>query len=350
MFSFANPEYLYLLLLIPVIVFLYFLARIARKKNLRLYGKKGVLLHMMPDVSKYKPWIKLTLELIVLALIVVILARPRAGSAKKTEKVKGIEVMIALDVSNSMLASSSDDPNGVNRLQKAKMMLEKVIDKLNNDKVGLIVFAGNAYTQIPITNDYVSAKMFLNDINTNMVPTQGTAIGAAIKLAMNSFTGNAKSQKAIIVITDGENHEDDAVAMAQEAKKKGVQVDVIGVGSTKGGPIRQSDGSFMKDDNGNVVTTFLNDKMAQEIAAAGGGVYVSGMAPDVVTTVNDQLSKLAKSDLDTTVYSQHDEQFPVFAWLALAFIIIDMLVIDRKNSWLRKINFFTKENKDEKVK
>lgn len=350
MFSFGNPEYLYLLLLLPVIVALYWLARRARSKNLKIFGQRIVADELMPDVSKYKPWIKLTLELVIVALIIVILARPRAGSKTEVTKVRGIEVMLCVDVSNSMLASSTDDPKGVSRMQRTKLVMERVIDKLRDDKIGLIVFAGNAYTQMPITTDGVSAKMFLNEISTNMVPTQGTAIGAAIKLAMNSFTDNDKSQKAIIVITDGENHEDDAVAMAKSAKEKGIQVNVVGVGTVKGSQIPIGGGQLMKDDNGNVVTTRLNEQMAQDIATAGGGVYVPGNASDAVSTLNDQLQKLAKSDLKSVVYSQHNEQFPMFAWLALLFVVINVFVDESKNSWLRKYNFFTKDNKNEKDK
>ena len=348
MFSFGNPEYLYLLLLLPVIVALYWFARRKRAKNLKIFGQQMIKEELMPDVSKYKPWIKLTLELIVLALVIVILARPRAGSKTEVTKVRGIEVMLCVDVSNSMLASSTDDPKGVSRMQRTKLVLDRVIDRLKDDKVGLIVFAGNAYTQMPITTDGVSAKMFLNEINTNMVPTQGTAIGAAIKMAMNSFTDNEKSQKAIIVITDGENHEDDAVTMAKNAKEKGIQVNVVGVGTVKGSQIPIGGGQLMKDDSGNVVTTRLNETMAQDIATAGGGIYVSGNATDAVSTLDEQLQKLAKTDLKSVVYSQHNEQFPVFAWLALLFIVIDVFVVESKNSWLRKYNFFTKETKNEK--
>ncbi len=350
MFSFGNPEYLYLLLLLPVIVAIYWLARKARANNLKKYGQKVVMEDLMPDVSKYKPWIKLSLELLAVALIIVILARPRAGAKMEVTKVKGIEVMLCVDVSNSMLASSTDDPQGVSRMQRTKLVLDRVIDKLKDDKVGLIVFAGNAYTQMPITTDGVSAKMFLNEISTNMVPTQGTAIGAAIKLAMNSFTGNSKSQKAIIVITDGENHEDDAVAAAKEAQKKGIQVNVLGVGTAKGSQIPVGNGQLMKDDAGNVITTRLNEKMAQDIAAAGGGVYVSGNATDAVSTLDDQLQKLAKTELKSVAYSQHNEQFPVFAWLALLVILIDVFVVDSKNSWLRKYNFFSKGESNGKSK
>lgn len=350
MFSFGNPEYLYLLLLLPVIVALYWLARRARAGNLKKYGDKMVMQELMPDVSKYKPWIKLTLELIAVALIVVVLARPRAGSKTEVTKVRGIEVMLCVDVSNSMLASATDDPKGVNRMQRTKLVLDRVIDRLKDDKVGLIVFAGNAYTQMPITTDGVSAKMFLNEISTNMVPTQGTAIGAAIKMAMNSFTDNDKSKKAIVVITDGENHEDDAVEMAKKAQEKGIQVNVVGVGTVKGAQIPIGGGQLMKDDEGNVVTTRLNEKMAQDIATAGGGAYISGNATNAVSLIDERLQKLAKTDLKSVVYSAHNEQFPVFAWLALIVILIDVFVVESKNSWLRKYNFFTKESKNENDK
>lgn len=345
MFSFANPEYLYLLLLIPVIAVLFLWSRAKRKKSIAKFGRKAVVETLMPDVSTYKPWIKLTLELLALAAIVIVLARPRAGARTSTTTTRGIEVMVALDVSNSMRASCSDNPDDMSRLERSKMILEKLIDKFENDRVGLIVFAGNAYVQMPITSDYLSAKMYLSNINTNMVPTQGTAIGAAINLAMNSFSKNKKCQKSIIVITDGENHEDDAVGAAKEAAKNGIQVNVVGMGATNGAPIPMSNGGYLKDDNGQVVTTFLNEKMASDIAAAGKGVYVSGAAGDALETLQDSLNKLAKSNLSQVTYSQRDEQFPIFAWIAILLIIADMLVSERKNSWLKKYNFFTKDGK-----
>ena len=345
MFSFGNPEYLYLLILLPVIIALFWFARRARAKKLQKFGQYIIADELMPDVSKYKPWIKLSLELIILALVIVILARPRAGARTEVTKVRGIEAMLCVDVSNSMLASSTDDPKGASRMQRTKLVLDRVIDKLREDKIGLIVFAGNAYTQMPITTDGVSAKMFLNEISTNMVPSQGTAIGSAIKLAMNSFTKNEKTQKAIIIITDGENHEDDAVAMAKEAKEKGIQVNVVGMGTVRGSQIPLENGQLMKDYDGNVVTTRLNETMAKDIAIAGGGLYVSGNSTDAVKILDEQLQKLAKTELETTVYSAHNEQFPVFAWLALIFVIIYLFVGDSKNSWLRKYNFFSKDNK-----
>lgn len=345
MFSFANPEYLYLLILIPVIFGHFLLSRMIRAKNIKKYGNPALLEAQMPDVSKYKPWIKISIQLVALALIVIILARPRAMGNSKAEtiNVQGIEVMVALDVSNSMLASSTDDPNGISRLQQAKLLLEKLIDKLGNDKVGLIVFAGDAYTQIPITADFVSAKMFLSNIEPSMVPTQGTAIGAAIKMAANSFTADDKIQKSIILITDGENHEDDAVEAAKDAHDKGVQINVLGVGTPKGAPIPiGGKGNYMKDESGNIVITQPNEQIAQDVANAGKGIYVSGTNRDALNVLDARLKELSKSNISKNVFSPNDEQFPVFAWVALALLICDIFVLDRKISWLKNINFFSK--------
>lgn len=349
MFSFANPEALYLLIIIPILLVFFFLTRIARKKRLERFGNISILKGLMPEVSEYKPWIKTSIQLFAIFIIIIIIARPKAITEKEAENVKGIEVMIALDVSNSMLASSTDDPHGVSRLQKSKLLLEKLIDRLDNDKVGLIVFAGNAYTQIPITSDFISAKMFLNEIDTDMVPTQGTAIGEALQLALNSFTPNEKSQKAIVIITDGENFEDDAISMAKEAESKGIQVNVIGVGTSKGSLIPLGkNGQFLKDENGQTVVTKLDEKTAQEIAKAGNGVYVSANNSNAVSLVDNQLNTLAKSNLKKNTYNKHDEQFPIFAWIALIALLCDILVLDRKISWLNNINFFSKDEKKNK--
>lgn len=344
MVSFAYPILLYLLLLIPIIVLLHLWAKIAQRKRLLRFGRIDILSKLMPDASKYKSWIKLSLQLIALAAIIIVLARPRAGAKEETSTVKGIEVMIALDVSNSMLASSNDDPNGISRLDRAKYLLEKLIDKLSNDKIGLIVFAGEAYTQLPITSDFVSAKMFLNSINTEMVPTQGTAIGTAISMAINSFTPDETTQKAIIVITDGENHEDDAVGVAKSAAEQGIQVDVIGLGSGKGAPIpiNAKKGLYLKDSTGKPITTYLNDNMAKEIAQAGNGIYISGNSSSAIGDIDAQLETLEKSDLERVVYKSSAEQFPVFAWIALIFLILDIFILDSKNALLKKINFFSK--------
>ncbi|MYM12267.1 vWA domain-containing protein [Muribaculum intestinale] len=343
MFSFANPGLLYLMFALLAVAGLFLWARYTRRRRLRLYGNPEVLAGLMPEASRYTPALKLVLQLVALATLVIVLARPRAGAKEEVSEVQGIEVMVCLDVSNSMLASSTDDPRGVSRLQRAKLILEKLFDKLGNDKVGLIVFAGDAYTQLPVTSDFSSAKMFLSSISTEMVPTQGTAIGAAVDMAVTSFSPDEDVHKAIIVITDGENFEDDPVAAVQAAAKQGIQVDVIGLGSAKGAliPIGR-DGQFLRDDNGTPVTTRLNEEMARKIAEAGDGIYVQGASSSVVKDIDEQLKTLATSSLEKVTYKASAEQFPVFAWLALAFLIADMLLPERKIGWLKKFNFFGK--------
>ncbi len=342
--TFAYPYLLYLLLLIPVLFGLWYWARVSRKAKLRRYGQLKHLEPLMPDASKYMPAVKISLELLALAALIVAVARPRAGEKEEVENTSGIEVMIAFDVSRSMLASASDDPNGVSRLQRAKYILNRLIDKLDNDKVGLIVFAGEAYTQLPITTDFLSARMYLDEISTDMVPTQGTAIGTAINMSINSFSTDEDINKAIIVITDGENHEGDAMEMAQYAKSLGIEVDVIGVGSLKGAPIPIDSrrGEFLHDASGAPVTTYLNEAMAKEIAKAGNGTYINGSSSKAVDQLIGQLDKIKKSDLKHVSYKASDEQFPVFVWIALILLVIDMCVLPGKISWLRKFTFFSK--------
>lgn len=344
MFSFAYPTLLYLLLLIPAIIGLFLLGRFSHRRKLQRYGMDSVLQPLMPDASRYKPWIKISLQMVALAVLIVALARPRYGEKEEVEESRGIEVMIAFDVSRSMLASANDDPNGISRLLQAKHLLEKLIDKLHNDKVGLIVFAGEAYTQLPITSDFVSAKMYLNSLNPEMVPTQGTAIGQAISMAINGFTPTDDMQKAIIIITDGENHEGDAVDMARRAKELGIQIDVLGVGSGKGAPIplNAARGEYLKDSSEQPVTTALNESMAREIAEAGGGVYATGNSTSALNEIADALNSLEKTDFEKVTYKASAEQFPLFIWIALAFLLADIFVLDRKIGWLKKINFFTK--------
>lgn len=344
MFSFANPEYLYLLLLLPVVAGLFWLSQRAKAKKIAKFGRPGVVKELMPEQSSYKPWIRLAVELLLLTIIVVILARPRGGAQETNTTMKGIEVMICLDVSNSMNAASADDAPEVSRLQRSKQVLEKLIDRVTGNKVGLIVFAGNAYMQMPITGDAQSAKMYLNSISTDMVPTQGTAIGAAINMACHCFSSNPRTQKTIIVITDGENFEDDAVSNAEEAKKNGISVNVVGIGSVNGAPVPSADGEVLIDDNtGKPALSKLNEKAAMEIAKAGKGTYVNGAASDAVDELHDQLQKLSKSDLGNYTYSLENELFPVFAWIALILLIAELFILERKNPLLNRFNFFTKK-------
>jgi Ca-activated chloride channel homolog len=293
---------------------------------------------LMPDVSKYRPDIKFWLVFSALALTIVLMARPQFGS--KTEKVKrsGVEVIIALDISNSMLAQDIVP----SRLEKAKMLVSKMVDELDQDKVGMIVFAGDAYTQLPITSDYISAKMFLETITPELISRQGTAIGSAIDLAAHSFTQQKGVGRAIVVITDGENHEDGAVEAAKAAKEKGILVHVLGVGSPGGSPIPIAGTSnFRKDRQGNVIVTRLNEQMCKEIAAAGKGIYAHvDNTNSAQKALNSEIDKMAKSDVESSMYTGFDEQFQGVAWIILVLLIVDLLLLERKNPLFKNIKLF----------
>ncbi len=339
MFRFAHPGYLFLLILLIIPVVYFVRTQVLRKKNTKLWGNPKVLEPLMPNVSYVRPQVKFYIQLIALILLIVVLARPQFGSKEENVKKKGIEVMIALDVSNSML-SEDVQPN---RLLKAKQILSQLIDRMSNDKVGLIVFAGNAYVQLPITADYTAAKMFLSSVNTNMVPYQGTSIGSAIDLAIKSF-GEKKtgSSRAIIVLTDGENHEDDAVAAAKLAAENGIQVSVIGVGTPDGGPIPiGGTASFKRDKDGNVVVSKLSEELCAGIAQAGGGIFVRADNSDgALKAISKQLDTLAATDIQQKVYSQYNEQFQSFGFMALFLMVIEFFIFSRKNKWLSRIKIF----------
>ncbi len=347
MFSFAYPGLLLLLLLVPAFVLLYVWARYARKVKLRRFGKPEVLKSLMPEVSAYKPPLKITLAMLALTFIILAAARPWGGIKDEKTTKEGIEVVIAVDASNSMLASASDDPNGPERMRTAKLVLEKLINRLDNDRVGLIVYAGQAYTLIPVTNDYVSAKMFLNSIDPSQIAQQGTNISAALDMATSSFSDNKNVGKAIILITDAEELEnpESVDAAVRAAVKKGIQVDVVGVGSSTPVTIPENGSVMIDEQTGQPVQTALNEKLANDIAANGKGIYVNASSRDALNDLDKQLSTLKKAALQSNVYSQHDELFYIFAWLALACLIIDIFLLDRKISWLDKIVFFKKEEK-----
>ena len=348
MFRFEEPTYLYLLLLLPFLAAFYLYSNYRRRKAIRKFGDPVLMAQLMPDVSKYRPDVKFWLVFAAIGLFAVLLARPHFGSKLETVKRQGVEVMIALDISNSMLAQDVQP----SRLEKAKRLVAQLVDKMENDKVGMIVFAGDAFTQLPITSDYISAKMFLESINPSLISKQGTAIGAAINLATRSFTPQEGVGRAVIVITDGENHEGGAVEAAKAAAEKGIQVSVLGVGMPDGAPIPvEGTNDFRRDRDGNVVVTRLNEQMCQEIAQAGDGIYVrvdnSNAAQKVIA---QEINKMAKADVETQVYTEFNEQFQAVAWIILLLLLAEMLILERKNPLFRNIHLFKKEERydDEK--
>lgn len=339
-FRFAHPEYFYFLLFIPAFMLFFIWARINRYRSLGKFGDHTLIAQLMPSASAARPIIKFIIWMMALGLIITALAQPQFGSKLLTSKRKGVELIIALDVSNSMMAEDIKP----NRLERAKRAIAKLTERLRDDKLGLIVFAGQAYVQLPITTDYVSAKLFLDAINTSIVPVQGTAIGAAIDMATKSFSPNFGGNKAVIVITDGENHEDDAVGAAKKALEKKIVVHTIGMGLPQGAPIPvggEGSRDFLKDKENNIVVTKLDENMLTEIAAAGGGSYIRANNAEVgLNNLFNEIEKMEKSELSSREYSEYNDQFPLFLSLALALIILDFLILDRKNKWLRNFRLF----------
>ncbi len=327
MLNFAQAQYLLLLLLIPFFFVLQTLVLKMRRRKIRKFGDEHLVMQLMPSYSKGKVWVRLVLFSIGFFFFVIGLSRPQIGAKLKEHETKGAEIMIVLDVSNSMLAEDYSP----NRLERAKLAISRLVDKLRDDRIGLIVFAGNSFVQLPITTDYVSAKMFLNSISTDSVPVQGTAIGDAINTAMRSFSVQSEKSRAVIVITDGENHEDDPVAAATQAAELGVRVFTIGVGSPEGKPIPM-DGELLKDKDGEIVVTRLDEKVLQDVAQAGNGVYVrAGNSEFGLNPIIENIKRMEDEKYSSIVFEEFDEQFMYFLGIALFFFVLEMLVGDRRS-------------------
>jgi Ca-activated chloride channel family protein len=341
MFRFENSLFLYALLLIPVFVLLFAFLRKYRRNLIGKFGDIILLSKLSPDVSNYKPYIKFSLLLAALAFILLGTANPQLGSKLVESKREGIDVMIAIDVSNSMKAEDVKP----NRLEWAKQIVSKLIDKLYNDRIGLIVFAGDAFIQLPLTTDYSAAKLFLGNVSTDLIYNQGTAIGSAIELATKSFKQDEKKYKALIIITDGENHEDDAVGMAGEAAKSGVVIYTIGMGSVNGAPIPVYSGNqitgYMKDEGGNTVITKLDASMLEQIASAGNGKFIrsAGDDPDLAQILN-QIAGMEKKEYKSQLFTDYIDYFQYFIGLALVVLIFEVFLSERKNKYIESWNLF----------
>lgn len=340
LFRFAEPAFLYLLLLIVPFVILWIVGSRKIGSAFRSFGDEKLLKGLRPDYSSSRPNIKMLFMLVAFVFIVITLARPQFGARLEETKKEGVEVIIALDVSNSMLAEDIQP----NRLERAKQALSRLVETFTNDKVGLIVFAGNAYVQIPITTDYISAKMFLSTISPDIVPTQGTAIGSAINLAMNSFSTGDNRSKSMIIITDGENHEDDAIALAKRAAEAGIVIHTIGIGSANGVPIQiTTNGTtdYLKDREGNTVITKLDETILQQIAMTTGGSYVRANNTNIgLEDIYNNIRNMEQQELGSTIYTEYNDQYQIFAAIALLFLIVEFFIMTRKNHKLSKIKLF----------
>lgn len=330
--TFAHADYLLLLLLVPVFPVVQAVVLKLRARRIRRFGDEALVAKLMPSYSKAKAWVRTSLFSLAFFFFVIALAGPQVGAVLKEHNTKGAEVMIVLDVSNSMLAQDYSP----NRLERAKLAISRVVDKLRDDRLGLIVFAGNSFVQLPITADYVSAKMFLNTISTESVPVQGTAIGEAINTAIRSFSSQSDKSRAIIVITDGENHEDDPVAAARQAAEMGIRVFVIGVGSPEGKMIPVG-GDYLRDKNGEIVVTRLDETVLNDVASAGKGLYVrAGNSEFGLNPIIQEIRKMDDEQYNSVVFEEYDQVYMYFLSVALFFLVLEMLVGDRNS----RINLF----------
>jgi|ERR1019366_7225338 Ca-activated chloride channel family protein len=341
MFQLENKYFLYALGLIPIFIILYWMTNRWRKKALAAYGDIAVIQQLFPDVSKSKRVWKFILFTLAFALVIIGIVNPQSGTKLEEVKRKGADLMICLDVSNSMKAEDLKP----NRLEKAKQSISKLVDKLEGDRIGIIVFGGEAYVQLPITTDYAAAKLFLESINTEMIPTQGTAIGAAIDLAVESFGKDEGKNKAILIITDGENHEDNAVKAAESAAEKGITIHAIGMGSVDGAPIpiykNNVREGFRKDKEGNTVITKLDEKTLQEIATAGNGIFVRATNADAgLNYVLDAIGKLEKKEFESKMYSDYEDRFQWFIAAAFILLLIETFLTERKSKLYQQLNLF----------
>ena len=328
MLVFASYRFLWLLLLVPLIPALYAVALALRKRRIRRFGDPKMVAHLMPHYSRAKGWVRIILFTLAFFFFVIGLSRPQIGAKLSERQTKGAEIMICLDVSNSMLAQDYTPC----RLERAKLAISSLVDKLHDDRIGLIIFAGSSFVQLPVTTDYVSAKMFLSSIDAGSVPVQGTAIGDAIHTAMKSFSAQSEKSRVIILISDGENHEDDAVAAAKEAAQAGIRIYTVGVGSAAGQPI-PVDGELLRDKDGNIVVTHLDEKTLRQIAEAGGGAYIqAGNEEFGLNPIINDIRAMEGELFSSVVFEEYDEQYMYFFAIALILLVIEMLVGERKNA------------------
>lgn len=339
MFRFANSEYLYLLLLIPVLAIIYALVARRRRHLLAKFGNLELLQGLMPDFSRGRLRVKFVLYLLAFACVVLAAARPQFGSKLREEKSKGVEMMLVVDVSNSMLAEDFEP----NRLERTKYAIGKLFEGLHQERVGLVAFAGEPKVQLPITSDYRMAQAFAKRLSPSLVGEQGTAVGKALQLATLSFSSQSEQSRVIVLITDGENHEDDAVEAARVAKEQGIRIYTIGIGTPEGAPIK-IDGEFVKDEDGQMVVSKLGEQMLEQIASITDGAYVRATKQSIgLEEIVKSINEMEKSELSTVRYEEYNEQYQYLLAVALSLLLLESLILSRRNHRLRKFNIFREE-------
>jgi Ca-activated chloride channel family protein len=347
MYQFQSPEYFYLLLLIPAVLILFGLYLRWRKKTQRLFTSQKLLQKLVPERSFNKPALKLVFAVLIISLLSLALVNPQVGTSLETVKRKGVDIVFAIDVSKSMLAEDIQP----NRLERAKLTVSRTLDELVGDRVGIITYAGRAYPQLPITTDYGAARLFLSNISTDLIPSQGTAIGEAIELAADYFDDEDQKNRLLIILSDGEDHEEGIDAAIEKAKENNITIYGVGLGTARGGPIpvmrRGRRVGYKKNNAGEVVITQLNEDLMAEIATASGGAYLSGKSTrSVVETLMEEIMKMEKKEFETSLFSDYEDQFQWLLGPAILLLIIDALTLQRKTQWFKKLNLFARHEED----
>jgi Ca-activated chloride channel family protein len=333
--------WLWTLLIIPVIVLFFLVLQLWKSKAQNKFANKEILKRLSPNKSIFKPILKVIVLCLAFASLSMALVNPKNGTKLETVKREGVDIVFAVDVSKSMLAEDI----APNRLEKSKQLVTQIINNLASDRIGIIAYAGKAFPQLPITTDYAAAKMFLQNMNTDMLSSQGTAINEAIKLAKTYFDNEEQTNRVLIIISDGEDHSEDAVSVAEEAYEEGVRIFTIGVGDLKGGPIPiKKNGivvSYKKDNKGETVITRLNEEVLQNIAKEANGVYINGQNTDeVVANIREILNGMDKTEFEAKQFSDYKDQFQWFLGLGIFFLLFDIFLLERKTAWLKKLNLF----------
>ncbi|HIS34600.1 MAG TPA: VWA domain-containing protein [Candidatus Avirikenella pullistercoris] len=338
MFRFGNPDYFYFLLLLPAMVGLFIYISHRHLRRLQNFGNIAILQGLMPEASWWKIRVKYIFLSIAVTLLIFAMARPQVGAKLREVKKQGVEIMLAVDVSNSMLAEDFQP----SRLERTKFAINRLIDQLSQDRIGLIVFAGDAFVQLPITSDYVSAKNFVSQISPDMIALQGTAIGKALTVAGRSFSDQSDKSRVIILISDGENHEDDAIAVAEQLKSQGIIINAIGIGTPEGSPISVN-GEMMKDEEGNIVVTKLDEELLKQVAVATGGSYIRATNQSVgLDEIIKQIRGMESQEFTSMVFDEYNEQFQYFIGLALLVLLLEFVILERKNRFIARMTLFHK--------
>lgn len=338
MFRFANPELLYLLAALPAAVALYVAALLVRRRRLARFGNPATLRMLMPDFSAGRLRLKFVLWLAAAALVITAAARPQFGSKLREEKSRGVEMVLAIDVSNSMLAEDFEP----NRLERTKYAVDKLFDGLKQERVGVVVFAGEAQVQLPVTSDYRMAKAFAKRISPSLVSVQGTSVGSALTTAMMSFAGGSDNSRVIILITDGETHDADALEVASRAAEEGIKIFTIGIGTPEGAPIRIG-GDFIRDEKGEMVVSKLDEGLLQSIASLTGGAYVRASKQSIgLDEIVSEINAMEQHELAVMRFEEYDEQYPPLLWAAFALLLLDVLVLERRNPLLSRFDIFSR--------